>query len=330
MPQYMSAPTPYGSVSAEARRRYEERYAKKRAEEAAKVQAEAQAQQPPPPAQQQHAPSPVVNQGPLRPQAGQGYGGPPPHQNYRPPQQQQYHAVPPQQPQYHPPSQQQHVYQNAPPQQHHAEWSRPPPDQAMSSGEHQGGQNVQRTSLVSPPPVEDPELLQMFQQFDSSRTGQLCAFDLQKLLAKDATMEAREDCVKMVPIFDTDRSGNINFMEFEGLYRYIQDWHGIFRRFDHDRSGLIDTKELHAALLGFGFSLPPVLVDKLEKRFTPPPVPGQAKRQGISFDRFLMACVTVKHFTEAFRRLDPRNTGRITVGYHEFASLMDVVLDAPS
>lgn len=23
-------------------------------------------------------------------------------------------------------------------------------------------------------------------------------------------------------IFDTDRSGSINFMEFEGLYRYIQ------------------------------------------------------------------------------------------------------------
>lgn len=56
-------------------------------------------------------------------------------------------------------------------------------------------------------------------------------------------MEAREDCVKMVRgletpflivkcrggadyqlmnIFDTDRSGSINFMEFEGLYRYIK------------------------------------------------------------------------------------------------------------
>lgn len=37
-----------------------------------------------------------------------------------------------------------------------------------------------------------------FGQFDSSRTGQLNSYDLQRLLAKDATMEAREDCVKMV------------------------------------------------------------------------------------------------------------------------------------
>lgn len=37
-----------------------------------------------------------------------------------------------------------------------------------------------------------------FTQFDSSRTGQLSSYDLQRLLEKDATMEAREDCVKMV------------------------------------------------------------------------------------------------------------------------------------
>jgi hypothetical protein len=65
---------------------------------------------------------------------------------------------------------------------------------------------------------------------------------------------------------------------------------------------LIDRKELHQALLGFGFSLPSEMVRKLEKRFAPPPIPGNERRGGISFDRFLMACVTVKHYTEAFRK----------------------------
>lgn len=81
-----------------------------------------------------------------------------------------------------------------------------------------------------------------------------------------------------------------------------QDWHGIFRRFDRDGSGLIDRKELHQALLGFGFSLPSEMVRKLEKRFAPPQQPGQPPQKGVGFDRFLMACVTVKHYTEAFRR----------------------------
>jgi len=86
-------------------------------------------------------------------------------------------------------------------------------------------------------------------------------------------------------------------------YSHKQDWHGIFLRFDRDDSGTIDRKELHAALLGFGFSLPPEMVKRLEKRFAPPPQPGlEHQKKGISFDRFLLACVTVKHYTEAFRK----------------------------
>ncbi len=83
---------------------------------------------------------------------------------------------------------------------------------------------------------------------------------------------------------------------------------------------MIDRKELHQALLGFGFSLPSEMVKKLEKRFSPPPAPGGNANRGISFDRFLMACVTVKHYTEAFRRVDTRNEGRLTLDYNQFVS----------
>lgn len=33
-----------------------------------------------------------------------------------------------------------------------------------------------------------------------------------------------------------------------------------------------------------------------------------------------MACVTVKHFTEAFRRRDARNEGKLTIDYNTFVS----------
>lgn len=150
---------------------------------------------------------------------------------------------------------------------------------------------------------------------DISRTGQLTAKEVQKLLNSKSVgiggragggVEAREDCVKMLmseypsssppsiritktdrtsctksnlfhslplkpsktDIFDTDRSGSINFSEFEGLYRYIQEWHGIFRKMDRDNSGTIDRRELGEALHSFGFMLPGDLVRKLEKRFS--------------------------------------------------------------
>jgi Ca2+-binding EF-hand superfamily protein len=95
-----------------------------------------------------------------------------------------------------------------------------------------------------------------------------------------------------------------------------------------DNSGLIDRKELSSALLGFGFALPSDLVRKLEKKYAPPPTGmGQTREKGISFDRFLMACVTVKHLTEGFRRMDSRGDGKVVLDYTAF---MDLVLDAPS
>ncbi|ODN98239.1 hypothetical protein L198_03481 [Cryptococcus wingfieldii CBS 7118] len=355
MASKMTAPSPYGSVSDEARRRYEERYARKRAEEAAKARAEAEAANTPPP-HQQPPPQAHVHQGYpqqlYQQQPPQGYRAP---QNYqpapqqqqqqqqqqqyaapvqqqhqqRPPPQQQYHSPPqqshpPPSQQYHqqpaqnhqqrpvqggyqspPQQQQQQAYQSRAPVHQQQQWNGASQGQGLGVGSQQQGgyqQQEARAAPVAPAGEEDAELRSLFAQFDSSRSGQLHAFDLQRLLAKDATMEAREDAVKM-------------------------DWHGIFCRFDRDNSGLIDRKELHSALLGFGFSLPPELVAKLEKRFAPPPAPGQTYQPGISFDRFLLACVTVKHYTEAFRRHDPGNTGEITVTYNDY---MDIVLESPS
>ncbi|WVW83623.1 hypothetical protein I302_105644 [Kwoniella bestiolae CBS 10118] len=313
----------------------------------------------PPPQQQNHGPPGGGGYGQHPQQQTQGYNAPPPRQQYASPppqqggfdprqqQQQQYQQGPPGQGGYgqrpnsmgrppqgyqSPPPPPQHQ-QGPPPQQrwsqssNHQQYNQPPPVQQQ--------QQWQQSHSPPPPPpqqqqgTDDAELQRMFSQFDSSRTGDLSAYDLQRLLAKDTMMDAREDAVKMLMnIFDTDKSGTINFMEFEGLYRYIQDWHGIFRRFDRDNSGLIDRKELHNALLGFGFSLPKEMVILVEKRFAPPPTSVNAQQnKGISFDRFLMACVTVKHYTEGFRRLDVNGQGHITLDYNQF---MELVLDAPS
>ncbi|OWZ63433.1 hypothetical protein AYX15_04624 [Cryptococcus neoformans] len=257
---------------------------------------------------------------PISPGTASNHGYPPTgslESGYAPMQQQQ--------------QQQQQNYGQAPQQHpHYAASSQGRQSQQAQQGQWGPQQHVQTMSSTPPMPstVDNAELRDMFAAFDSSRSGHLSAFDLQKLLAKDATMDAREDSVKMLMnIFDTDRSGSINFQEFEGLYRYIQDWHGIFQRFDRDSSGLIDRTELHSALMGFGFPLPPEMIRKIEKRFTPPPVPGKDAPKGISFDRFLMACVTVKHYTEGFRRVDERKEGKMTFSYESF---MEMVLDAPA
>lgn len=62
----------------------------------------------------------------------------------------------------------------------------------------------------------------------------------------------------------------------------------------------------------------------------PPKDSGGSVPRGITFDRFLMACVTVKHFTEAFRRRDARNEGKLTIDYNTFVSPADTLTKAAS
>ena len=55
--------------------------------------------------------------------------------------------------------------------------------------------------------------------------------------------------------------------EFTGLWKYISDWRHVFTRFDRDRSGSIDGRELTDALRSFGYNLSPVLLTSIEHKY---------------------------------------------------------------
>ena len=53
---------------------------------------------------------------------------------------------------------------------------------------------------------------------------------------------------------------------------------------------------------------------------------GRGAAAGISFDRFVRACVVVKQLTESFQRLDTDRDGWIQINYEGF---MNTVLRLP-
>lgn len=60
-----------------------------------------------------------------------------------------------------------------------------------------------------------------------------------------------ESC-SVLGMFDMDRSGTINFSEFQSLWKYVTDWQTCFKSYDTDNSGSIDKNELRTALTSFG------------------------------------------------------------------------------
>jgi len=190
-----------------------------------------------------------------------------------------------------------------------------------------------------PPAGADPQLWSWFVAVDTDRSGAISAPELQRALLNGDWTHFDLDTVKLLmSIFDVDRSGTISFNEFAGLWKYVKDWQQVFRHFDADGSGSIDKKELSNALKTFGFQLSSPLLTLLEKKYdlltshaaglASLPT-GEARYElspGITFDRFVRACVVVKQLTESFQRLDADRDGWVSLNYEMF---MQMYLEAP-
>ncbi|KAF9262141.1 apoptosis-linked protein [Marasmius fiardii PR-910] len=173
------------------------------------------------------------------------------------------------------------------------------------------------------PPGADPQLWQYFSNVDTDRSGSITVNELQQALVNEFDL----DTVKMLmSIFDVDRSGTISYNEFAGLWKYISEWQNVFRHFDRDRSGSIDGPELSEALRSFGYNLSPNLLNMIEQKYASAPDTGYGPPPGITFDRFVRACVVVKTLTESFQRADVNRNGWVQLNYEQF---MSMVLSAP-
>lgn len=181
-----------------------------------------------------------------------------------------------------------------------------------------------------PPPGADSQLWSWFAAVDTNRSGTISATELERALINGDWSPFDLDTVKLLmSMFDVDRSGTIGFNEFCGLWKYIKDWQNVFRHFDRDRSGTIDRNELREALRQFGFNLSPPLIELVQTKYDMKASnvsSAYGPTPGITFDRFVRACVVIKQLTGAFQGLDTDNDGWVQINYDQF---MQTVLMLP-
>jgi len=257
-------------------------------------------------------------------QAGAYYGSAPPQQPYG--AQQSYGA----------PSYQQGPPQNAygggPAQ--HGYGQAPPPQQQGYGQPAYGAQSGGYQQHGGPPPSGprpspgDDQLRSWFMAVDQDRSGAISVAELSNALVNGNWSPFEPATVQMLmDLFDVDRSGTINMQEFSGLWRYIEQWQGIFRNADRDGSGSISAPELEGALRQFGFPLSPQLVQTLTRKFVAGQPKGQAtpfagaRAPSLTFDVFVRCCVTVKALSETFRQADTNGSGWAQISYEQFLSM---------
>ncbi|KAF8262335.1 hypothetical protein EI94DRAFT_1704843 [Lactarius quietus] len=219
-----------------------------------------------------------------------------------------------------------------------------------------GGFKAHPQATPRPPPSgADPKLWEWFDKVDKDQSGDIDATELQTALINGDWSHFDLNTVNLlmnivvcvvswtsVPhtlslfphsgVKDHDRNDRIDFDEFADLWKFIKGWQRTFDRFDSDKSGTIDRAELQNALTDFGYVVTPQLLTILQHKYgmtAPAPQahsPKSGNPPGITFDRFVRACVVLHQVTKAFHDFNTDGNGLVNIDYLQF---LKAVLSMP-
>ena len=145
----------------------------------------------------------------------------------------------------------------------------------------------------NPTQAQSGDIFQWFQSVDQDRSGKITATELrQALINGNYTHFSLEACKTLISLFNVDQTQTIDFIEFQNLFVFVNQWKEAFERFDRDKSRAIDDKELEQALTQMGYRLSPQTVQAMIKKYESP-----SKKNQITFDNFIVACVQLQKLT---------------------------------
>ncbi|XP_037017644.2 calpain-3 isoform X4 [Artibeus jamaicensis] len=172
---------------------------------------------------------------------------------------------------------------------------------------------------------QDSEEQQHFQNIFRQIAGddmEICADELKNILNtvvnkhKDLKTQGftLESCRSMIALMDTDGSGRLNLQEFHHLWKKIKAWQKIFKHYDTDQSGTINSYEMRNAVNDAGFHLNSQLYDIITMRYAD-------KYMNIDFDSFICCFVRMEGMFRAFNAFDKDGDGIIKLNVLEWLQL---------
>jgi len=108
--------------------------------------------------------------------------------------------------------------------------------------------------------------------------------------------------------------------EYAALHSFLTAMKSAFSQADRDKSGFLDSNEIHQALSGAGFQLTLPTVKTLVTKF------DQSGRQQLDFERFLSMTAHLSHVRSLFAWNDPHKQGNVTFNFDSLAHLTTELL----
>ncbi|XP_065822547.1 calpain-3 isoform X1 [Labrus bergylta] len=179
---------------------------------------------------------------------------------------------------------------------------------------------------------EDQQFRTIFQEI-AGEEMEITANELKNVLNrvitkhKDLNTEgfSLESCRSMIALMDVsfmDGTGRLNLQEFRHLWNKIKQWQGIFKHYNADQTGTINSYEMRNAVNDAvmclvsrsGFRLNNQLYDIITMRYA-------NESMNIDFDSFISCLVRLEAMFRAFQAFDQDGDGTIRLSVLEWLQL---------
>lgn len=171
------------------------------------------------------------------------------------------------------------------------------------NGKGQPGQVRREVQEPTEEEVEQEDALKRSFKRVAGEDMEIDAFELKDILNAVFTKEFQFDgfnidtCRSMVAMHDGDLSGKLGYDEFKCLWTDLRRWKGVFKEYDHDKSGKLSSYELRAALHASGFKLSNRTFSALVMRYS--------NKEGIlEFGDFIVCAIRLKTMLASFKNAE--------------------------
>eukprot|EP01120_Amphizonella_sp_Union-15-10_P002145 TRINITY_DN1229_c0_g1_i1.p1 TRINITY_DN1229_c0_g1~~TRINITY_DN1229_c0_g1_i1.p1 ORF type:complete len:219 (-),score=46.08 TRINITY_DN1229_c0_g1_i1:71-727(-) len=175
------------------------------------------------------------------------------------------------------------------------------------------------TRFYAPAKPEELNNLRLwFDSVDKDRSGSITAEELSshQLFSRPLGMDVAR---KLIKVFDQDKSGTIDFIEYASLHNFMMQMLDAFFKSDVDKNGILDANEIQSAIKAGGFELSLSTVQFLVKKF-------DKKQEGVDFGSFLMLTAHLAHLRSLFWWNDRDGDGKLVLNLDQLSHLCTEML----